>query len=201
MSLTQPPLLNVDSTPSFITEHNLRAVTHEYFVPNDLYYFSAFFFVIDTATNKSIPTPVGGLINTGSGDFSITASGESTTTHFTYNVEGERTTAEVQCYTIYAKVGRSVRVKVITWTLCGINWVLALCSMVTVISIFEKRPGHRVKDGVAFLPITFILTIPTIRTLYVGSPPFGIYLGTHRNRLILFQELKVFQTSLGSSHK
>ena len=61
----------------------------------------------------------------------------------------------------------------------AINWVLTLCSVAIALVVYRRR--GEVKDGVALLPITVILTIPTIRGLYVGSPPFGIDFGAYQN--------------------
>ena len=65
-----------------------------------------------------------------------------------------------------------------------INWVLTFCSVAIALVVLRRR--GEVKDGVAFLPVTVILSIPTIRSLYVGSPPFGISLGTRQNRPAFF---------------
>ena len=56
-----------------------------------------------------------------------------------------------------------------------INWALALGSTYVTVVVVVRR--DKVHDGVLLLPVTIILTIPTLRGLFVGSPPFGIYLG------------------------
>ena len=55
-----------------------------------------------------------------------------------------------------------------------VNWFLtAGCLRITLLSVV----GHKdMGEGVLLLPITVILTIPALRQLYAGSPPFGVYL-------------------------
>ena len=93
--------------------------------------------------------------------------------NFTYDAEGGQATAEVKSYTIFAGIGRSVPARGLTYSMFTINWILTLSSIITT-SIMFNREGEM---AMALLPITVILTIPAIRNLYVGSPPFGIYLG------------------------
>ena len=63
------------------------------------------------------------------------------------------------------------------FTLCLllINWALTIGS--TYVTLVVVIRGEGVHEGVLLLPVTIILTIPSLRGLYVGSPPFGIYIG------------------------
>ena len=59
-----------------------------------------------------------------------------------------------------------------------INSALTLGPMyVTIIAVVRKEKVH---EGALLLPVTIVLTIPALRNLYVGSPPFGIFLGRSR---------------------
>jgi hypothetical protein len=138
-------------------------------------------FVIETNTNASIPIVFFGLMNSGAGDFSVASvpDGSPSINWFTYDGKGGPTTVGVGSYVMYPVIRRSRRGKALTYFMFSINWIMTLCSMITT-SVIVNREGQ-VKEGVALLPITVILAIPTIRDLYPGSPPFGIYLGTHRN--------------------
>ena len=53
----------------------------------------------------------------------------------------------------------------------AINWILTFCSIVTTSVAF----GRVVWEGeaeITLVPITAILTLPAIRNLYLGAPPF-----------------------------
>ena len=56
-----------------------------------------------------------------------------------------------------------------------VNWALAAGSVYITLILANKR--KRVPDAVPLVPVTVVLTISAIRALYVGSPPFGIYIG------------------------
>ena len=162
--------LRVSGVSSFNVEHN---IVHgaQYFAPNDWYSFSAFVFAIERATNQSVPILTFEISAAGSGDFSTMSEVAPSKSQFTNSTGGG---VEVQSCTVYAGIGRSLPARALTYSMFTINWVLTLCSIVTTSITFNKRG----EIGVALLPITLILTIPAIRNLYVGAPPFGIFLGT-----------------------
>jgi len=139
----------------------------------------AFVFVVEKATNKSIPITTFAVGDTGPADFTTASVEVPTRNQFTYDTEDGSTTAEVDSHTIFVTVKHSTRTRALTFSMFAINWVLTLCSA-TIASIVVRRRG-KVEGGVALLPITVILSTPTIRSLYVGSPPFGIFLGTHQS--------------------
>jgi len=148
--------------------------------PFDHYRFTASAFVVDATTNASIPITlaVGNSAPGESNDFITTYKSEQTTTIFTYDNGTRRVAAEVDSCTAFAQVKRSARSRALTLSMFAINWVLTLCSVAIAMSVVMME---KVKDGVSLLPVTIILSIPAIRSLYIGSPPFGIYLGTHHN--------------------
>lgn len=139
----------------------------------------AFVFVVEKATNKSIPITTFAVGDTGPADFTTTSFEVPTRNQFTYDTEDGPITTEVESNTIFATVKHSTRTRALTFSMFAINWVLTLCS-VTIASIVVRRQG-KVEGSVALLPTTVILSTPAIRSLYVDSPPFGIFLGTHRN--------------------
>jgi hypothetical protein len=187
MSLTKPPLLSIGSSSSFNMDHPLGVSNDEYFAPEDQYSFTSFAFTIDKATNESIQTAQFTVVDWGTGDFSTAVGGVPTTNQFTSQAAGGPTTVQVESHTLY--VSRSTRARALTYSMFGINWVLTLCSIITTSLTFDRE--RKVKDMIALLPITFILAIPTIRSLYVGSPPFGIRLGAHRNRAAPLQRIDI----------
>ena len=138
----------------------------------------AFVFVIEKATNKSVPIVTFAVGDTGPGDFTTTSVEVPTWNKVTYDTEDRPTIGEVESRTVFTTVKYSTRARALTFSMFAINWVLTLCS-VTIASIVVRRRG-KVEVGVALLPISVILSTPAIRNLYVDSPPFGIFLGTHQ---------------------
>ena len=124
-------------------------------------------------------------MNSGAGDFSVASvpGRVPSSNQFTYDGKKGPTTVTVDSYTMYPVIQRSRRGKALIYFMFAINWILTLCSIITTSVIFNRE--GQVKYGVALLPITVILAVPAIRDLYPGSPPLGIYLGTHRNCTVL----------------
>ena len=178
-------LFSLNNLVTFNTEHDIDLGKPEYHAPSDWYSFFVSTFVIETDTNTSVPIVFFGLMNSGAGDFSVSSvpDGVPSSNQFTYDGKGGPTTVTVDSYTLYPVIQRSRHGKALIYFMFAINWILTLCSIITTSVIFNQE--GQVKDGVALLPITVILAVPTIRDLYPGSPPFGIYLGTHRNRAAL----------------
>jgi len=112
-------------------------------------------------------------------DFTTASVEVETKNNFTYNTKDGPVTVEVESRTVLATTRRSNNARALTFSMFAINWILVLGSVAIALMVFARR--GEVKDGVAFLPITVILSIPTIRVLYVGSPPFGIFIGMHQN--------------------
>ena len=159
------------------------------FMPLDRYRFTTFAFVVERTTNKSIPITMFAVGDGDGGpvDFTTTFVEVETRNNFTYNTPDGPVTVEVESRTMVATTRRSNNARALTFSMFAINWILTLGSVVIVVVVFMRR--GEVKDGVAFLPITVILSIPTIRVLYVGSPPFGIFIGMCQNRIAPFREL------------
>jgi len=167
--------LIVDSLSSFNTEHSTEYCLPEYYAPRDCYTFSAFAFVLDSATNESITTVLT-IANDRPGDFSVSRNGEISISHISHNLGGHHNTTDAYSYTISPTITRPRRTQALIYFMFSVNWLLALCSMIATAFVFDWN--GTMKDGVALLPITVILAIPAIRSLYVGSPPFGIFLDT-----------------------
>lgn len=70
---------------------------------------------------------------------------------------------------------RSMLARAFTMCMLLVNWALTAGSVyITLIVAIRKE---RVNDAVPLVPVTAVLTVPAIRALYVGSPPFGIFIG------------------------
>ncbi|KAF9785341.1 hypothetical protein BJ322DRAFT_825903 [Thelephora terrestris] len=146
----------------------------QYYFPEDGCLFGAMIFVLDEATNKSVPIIDLELGSFGPGDFSTESFMQEASLKIVYDAGSGPTAEWVQAYHIYVAIRRSLRARAITYSMFMINWILTFFSIITTSVMFNRRRG--IKDSVALLPITVILTIPAIRSLYVGSPPYGIHL-------------------------
>lgn len=166
----------------------------QYSSPLDQYNFTALVFVIEKDTNKSVPITTFVVGDAGPADFTTTSVELPTTNNFTYDAGNGPTTVEVNSTTVFATVKHSNRARSLTFSMFVINWVLTLCSVVIALIVLRRQGG--LSDGIAFLPLTVILSTPTIRSLYVGSPPFGILLGTHQH----FRRLPFRGFTLPSRH-
>ena len=60
-------------------------------------------------------------------------------------------------------------------SLALINSALTISSAYITLLVVVRR--EKMNDSFLVLPVTVVLTIPALRGLHVGSPPFGIYLG------------------------
>ena len=72
-------------------------------------------------------------------------------------------------------VKRSALAKAFTICLLIVNWALTSVSAWVAITVYFK--GGKLPDAVLLFPLTLVVTIPALRNLYVGSPPFGIFIG------------------------
>ena len=144
-------------------------------VPFDAYVLTALMFVIEKATNKSVPI-IALAAGEGPDNFVVSSFEDETRSNYTYNPGTGPTTVEVDSNAVVMIVKRSQLAKAFTLCLFIVNIGLAFGSTYVTFVAFSRR--GKVHEGVLLLPVTIILTIPTLRGLYAGSPPFGIYLGT-----------------------
>ena len=174
------PLFSLMDMVSFDTDHKVET-GDRWCMPFDHYYFTSFLFAVEKATNKSVPIVIFAVGDAGPGAFSDFTTFSETVpsrSNFTYEAGDGPITVEVGSNTTFVTIKHSTRARVLTVSMFAINWVLTLCSVVIALTVVIRE---EMRDGVAFLPVTIILSIPAIRSLYVGSPPFGIYLGMYHN--------------------
>ena len=154
-------------------------------VPFDTYTATALAFVIEKATNESVPIILFAACG-GPNDFVFTSVETKTTSNYIYDSGMGPTTVEVDSSVIEISAKRSQLARAFTICLLLVNWALAIGSTyVTLVVVVRKE---RVHEGVLLLPVTLVLTIPTLRGLYVGSPPFGIYLGKSQSLRYQFED-------------
>ena len=133
--------------------------------PFDFYLLSVLAFVIEKATNQSIPI------------VTITV-GQAPNNFEVSSTELEALNGGVRSTVAYIEVKRSQFAQAITMCLFLVNWALTTGSIYIVFLVIFRR--ERINEAVLVLPITIVLTIPTLRNLYPGSPPFGIFIGKSR---------------------
>ena len=169
-------LLSVRSLLSFKIEHKIDS-GDVYFAPDNWYSFSAVVFVIDRATNKSVPITSFGATGLGTSAFTTEAEVKSSRNVFIYEAGGVPITVVVESNSISVGIRSTVSARALTYSMFAINWVLTVCSLITTL-VASHQQGE---IGVALLPITVILTIPTLRNMYIGTP-FGGHLGMCQKR-------------------
>ena len=160
-------------------ESDYRVTGEQYRTPLDRYDFAAFIFIINPATNFSVPVASFEVGDTGLGDFVTTSETGTSRTNFTFQSPLVNETLEVliQSFMAHGTVRRTVRAQALTFLMFTINWLLTLCTLIITVIVANKS---EVKEGVVLLPVSIILSVPAIRALYIGSPAFGIFFGTHR---------------------
>ena len=144
-------------------------------VPFDVYSLTALVFVIEKATNKSLPV-ITFEAGEGTSGFVISSFEVPKKSSWTYNPGTGPTTVVVESSLISITVKRSQLAQAFTVCLLIINSALTVGSAYITFLAVARREA--VNDTVLLLPVTVVLVIPALRSLYVGSPPFGIYLGT-----------------------
>ena len=88
-------------------------------------------------------------------------------------------TIQVESCALEVRVHRSILAQAFTMYMLLVNWALTIGSLYITLVMLVRR--ERMSDAVLALPITVVLTIPATRSLFIGSPPFGILLDTLRN--------------------
>ena len=157
----------------FDVEHGVDFFNSD-MAPFDSYSFSVFVFVIDKDTNTSVPIATFAA-GEAPDNFVISSSELLATSSYTYDSGTGLTTIGVDSRVVSIAAKRTVFARGLTMCFLLVNWTLSIGSIyIMFIVVFRKQ---KINDAVFVLPVTIILTIPTLRSLYAGSPPFGIYIG------------------------
>ena len=149
--------------------------------PFDDYSINAFAFAIDKATNKSVHitrfTTADPLNN-----FVTFAHDMDTVNAFTYETGNGTVTIQAESRALEVVIHRSILAQAFTMCMLLVNWALTIGSIYITLVMLVQR--ERMSEAVLALPITVVLTIPAIRGLFIGSPPFGILLGALCNDFV-----------------
>jgi len=152
--------------------------------PFDDYLINAFAFVIDKATNQSVHITrfsTADPLN----NFVTFAHDMDTVNEFTYETgNGTVVTIHAESRALEVIIHRSILAQAFTMCMLLVNWALTIGSIYITLVMLVKR--ERMSEAVLALPITVVITIPVIRGLFIGSPPFGILLGTFRSNSFFY---------------
>ena len=81
---------------------------------------------------------------------------------------------DVIANTIEYELGRTFLSQAFVMVLFAVNWILTFAVLYIAVS---AKMGMYVSEGLLVLPLGVILTVPSLRGLWVGAPAFGILLG------------------------
>jgi len=165
--------------PGFTVEHRFdkrgkRDHNEDLMVLFQHYSFTSFVFAIDPTTNHSVHVAMFGVLDT-IGDFVIRSYDAAYPSQFTYDSGNGLVTAEVESRLLRGKITQSSIAKAFAVCLFLVNWMLTIGSVYITALV-----GSRMLEAnsvVAALPFSASLTIPTIRSLYISSPPLGTSIG------------------------
>ena len=185
-------LFSPQRSVSFDTVHRVT-MNQRYYAPFGRYTFTAFAFVIDKATNTSIPITVFKLGNPGPTDFNMMSTEVLARNNFTYNATDGPATVEVESRIMLGAITHSVYAAASIIVMFWLCW--GLCGWAVHASWTLLGRELEAKEGFTFLPITLIFSVPTIRGLYIGLLPFGVFLGVYLDQSApLLSADNVFQT-------
>ena len=143
-------------------------------VPFQHYSFKSLAFAIDPTTNRSVSVVMFGVLDI-LGDFVICSHDEADTSKFTYDSGNGLVTTEVESRLLRGEITQSAISKAFAICLFLANWALVVGSVhITVLVAFRKLKANSV---ISVLPFSALLAIPTIRSLYIGSPPLRVSIG------------------------
>ncbi|KAJ6630152.1 hypothetical protein B0H10DRAFT_1112874 [Mycena sp. CBHHK59/15] len=175
-----------DGSPIFIQSLNQFSTTHmvtirgaagamarryynqEFFYPFDTYQTTTSFVAV-TPANASAVLPILHLLVVDAVDSFLPATDERSVTGA---LDGAPVAARVATITI----GRTEVARAFTLVLFAVNWALALVVLYLTVVAAVSPARHAVGEGILFVPLTVILTVPALRALFVDAPRFGMLL-------------------------
>ena len=167
-------------------------------VPFDWYSPVAPVFVMEKATNECVSVPtLSSDAGNGPENFVVSSTYVPTKSSFTYDSGTGPNTVEVESSVVRVEARRSQLSQAFTLCLFIVNWALTVGSV--YITLLALVGAGKMDSAVLLLPVTLVLTIPVLRGLYVGSPPFGIFIGECRAFVSWVWDRPRFQMPLDSS--
>ncbi|KAJ7463727.1 hypothetical protein FB451DRAFT_1370627 [Mycena latifolia] len=78
-----------------------------------------------------------------------------------------------KAYVFMLTIRRSLLAQVFTLTIFLLNWGLVACVLFITLAAWVSK-NRKLGDWALAVPVSILLTIPGLRALFVGNPPFGI---------------------------
>lgn len=155
--------MNEFQTTHILEISSWNGLDQQYAYPFDTYFLDTSFIAINSDTNASIPilslSPVDSTNN-----FAPYIVDDGSTVILDKN--GNSTLGRY----MRMQFRRTVLTQVFVVTLFSVNW--ALTGVVLYITI-SANDGKDVNESILVLPLSVIVTIPSLRALWVGAPAFG----------------------------
>ena len=173
------PMCSIWNPPGFVTQHSFDErgkwnPTKDLMIPFQQYSFNAFAFAIDPTTNRSVPIAMFGVLDI-LGDFLIRSQDAGGMGKFTFNSGNGSVTTEVEARLLRVEITRTAVAKAFAVWMFLTNWTLSVGSVyITALVVFRRLEANSM---VAALPFSALLAIPTIRSLYIDSPPLRVSIG------------------------
>ncbi|EIW63013.1 uncharacterized protein TRAVEDRAFT_69173 [Trametes versicolor FP-101664 SS1] len=169
-------LFYVQATVELQTEHLLEVTAwygqdQQYAYPFDEYVLDTYFQALDPATNTSLPTLFVRIADaTNNLQPQLGRIGNAQIHTNKPIVDNSTATAGFGVQYVFH---RTVLSQLFVVVLFVVNWLLTAVVVYIAVSAYEGLP---LSEGVLFLPVSVILTIPALRALWVGAPDFGLLL-------------------------
>jgi hypothetical protein len=131
--------------------------------PWDQYHVTTSFIAVNHESNATLP--IVAIVPS-------EAAGGLFTDYSTYHTKSYfNGTADIPGQSVFFMLRRTFVVKTFVMTIFLVNWMLvAMIMFITVVAFCGKR---QMPEGLLLLPVTIILTVPSLRALMVDSPAFG----------------------------
>ena len=169
-------LSSMYSLTAFDVDHSVDFFNSD-MAPFDAYSFDIFVFVIERGTNRSVPIATFAA-SEAPDNFIISSVDVEAASNYTYDSGTGTTTEEVDTRVASIVARRTLFARGLTMCFLLVNWALTIGSIYIMFTVVFRK--GEIDPTVLLLPVTIILTIPALRSLYAGSPPFGIYIGRSR---------------------
>lgn len=135
----------------------------EYRFPWDTYRLTTVFVAVNHTNNATLPILKLALVDSAN-DFSPSFTDLGSKSHF-------NGTTDTPSRTVILILARALSVKVFNVMIFIMNWLLAVTILfITIVALFGKK---KMPEVVLLLPVTVILTVPSLRALMVDSPASG----------------------------
>lgn len=165
----------------FRTEHRISAggkwgYAEQLVVPFDSYTLRVLATAINPATNQSVRI-ARFAVTSPVGSFAI-ISHDADATESIHNPEKERVAPRAGSRMLNIEIKRSKIARTFILSLALLDWLLVFGTV--YITALVTSGNMEASNGLALLPFSMLVTIPTIRALYAESPSLSTSIGTFR---------------------